>query len=84
MLHHVEGVIWEVDLLDAVDDFLLRLGVDGLLPQLPQLLLQYGETGGERKRQTKRDRVRRCPWYKVLERKGTRYYIKTHKTINKI
>lgn len=54
MLHHVEGVIWEVDLLDAVNDFLLRLGVDGLLPQLPQLLLQEGETGGEGQWQTKR------------------------------
>lgn len=39
MLHHVEGVVGEVNLLDAVDDLLLRLGVDGLLPQLPQLLL---------------------------------------------
>lgn len=56
MLHHVEGVIWEVDLLDAVNDFLLRLGVDGLLPQLPQLLLQHGETGGE-KRETELEDV---------------------------
>lgn len=35
VLHHVEGVVGEVDLLDAVDDLLLRLRVDGLLPQLP-------------------------------------------------
>lgn len=40
MLHHVEGVTGEVDLLDAVDDLLLCLGVDGELSQLPQLLLQ--------------------------------------------
>lgn len=33
--HHVEGVVGKVDLLDAVDDLLLRLRVDGLLPQLP-------------------------------------------------
>lgn len=52
MLHHVEGVIREVDLLDAVDDLLLRLRVDGLLSQLPQLLLQEGETARERERQT--------------------------------
>lgn len=39
MLHHVEGVIGEVDLPNAVDDFLFSLGVNGLLPQLPQLLL---------------------------------------------
>lgn len=35
VLHHVEGVVGKVDLLDAVDDLLLRLRVDGLLPQLP-------------------------------------------------
>lgn len=40
VLYHVEGVVREVHLLDAVDDLLLRLGVDGLLPQLPQLLLK--------------------------------------------
>lgn len=44
VLHHVEGVVREVDLLDAVDDLLLRLGVNGLLPQLPQLLLEEKET----------------------------------------
>lgn len=40
VLHHVEGVVRKVDLLDAVDDLLLRLGVNGLLPQLPQFLLK--------------------------------------------
>lgn len=39
MLHHVEGVVREADVLDAVHDLLLRLGVHGLLPLLPQLLL---------------------------------------------
>lgn len=47
MLDHVEGVAREVDLLDAVDDLLLRLRVDGLLPQLPQLLLVV-VVGGEK------------------------------------
>lgn len=42
VLDHVEGVAREVDLLDAVDDLLLRLRVNGLLPQLPQLLLVVG------------------------------------------
>lgn len=35
VLHHIEGVVGEVDLFYAVDDLLLRLRVDGLLPQLP-------------------------------------------------
>lgn len=39
VLDHVKGVVGEVHLLDAVDDLLLRLRVDGLLPQLPQLFL---------------------------------------------
>lgn len=39
VLDHVKGVVREVHLLDAVDDLLLCLRVDGLLPQLPQLLL---------------------------------------------
>lgn len=47
VLHHVEGVVREVDLLNAVDDLLLRLGVDRLLPQLPQLLLQDDEDRGK-------------------------------------
>ena len=40
VLHHVEGVTGVVHLGDALDHLLLRLGVDGLLPQLTQLLLQ--------------------------------------------
>lgn len=52
VLHHVEGVGGEVDLLDAFDDLLLRLGVDGLLPQLPQLLLEEVEKERE---------IQRCP-----------------------
>lgn len=43
MLNHVEGVVREIDLLYAVDDLLLLLGVDGLLPELPQLLLREGD-----------------------------------------
>lgn len=43
VLHHVEGVVREVHLLYAVDNLLLCLGVNGLLPQLPQLLLKKGE-----------------------------------------
>lgn len=48
VLHHVEGVVREVDLLDALDDLLLRLGVNGLLPQLPQLLLKERDSNKER------------------------------------
>lgn len=51
MLHHVEGVVREVDLLYAVDDLLLCLGVDGLLPQFPQLLLKEAETESDRERE---------------------------------
>lgn len=54
VLHHVEGVVREVDLLDALDDLLLRLGVDGLLPQLPQLLLKEGPRETD-KRQRERE-----------------------------
>lgn len=43
VLDHVKGVIGKVHLLNAVDDLLLRLWVDGLLPQLPQLLLKVRE-----------------------------------------
>lgn len=49
VLDHVEGVVGEVHLLDAVDDLLLRLRVDGLLPQLPQLLL--ASNGKDKKRE---------------------------------
>lgn len=48
MLHHVEGVVRVVDLLDTVNDLLLGLGVNGLLPQLPQLLLKEDEEENER------------------------------------
>lgn len=44
MLHHVKGVVREVDLLNAVDDLLLCQGVTGMLPQLPQLLLKESES----------------------------------------
>lgn len=54
VLYHVEGVVREVDLLNAVDDLLLRLGVDGLLPQLPQLLLKEDKTDRETDRQRQR------------------------------
>lgn len=47
VLHHVEGVGGEVNLLDAVDDLLLRLRVDGLFPQLPQLLLRDTDSDRE-------------------------------------
>ncbi len=56
VLHHVEGVVREVDLLDALDDLLLRLGVDWLLPQLPQLLLKEGRDRPERDRQRRGER----------------------------
>ncbi len=58
VLHHVEGVGREVDLLDAIDDLLLCLRVDGLLPQLPQLLLGKGKTTRERERERDRERDR--------------------------
>lgn len=47
VLDHVKGVIGKVHLLNAVNDLLLRLWVDGLLPQLPQLLLKVRERGEE-------------------------------------
>lgn len=54
VLDHVEGVIGEVHLLDAVDDLLLRLRVDGLLSQLPQLLLASND-------KDKKERYDGCP-----------------------
>lgn len=65
MLHHVEGVVREVDLLYAVDDLLLCLGVDGLLPQLPQLLLKEAGTESDRKR----GRIKICGWSKLYQTK---------------
>lgn len=60
VLDHVEGVAREVDLLDAVDDLLLRLRVDGLLPQLPQLLLVVKKSGVRRgEKEERRVRWRR-------------------------
>lgn len=55
MLHHVEGVVGEVDFLDAVDNLLLRLRVNGLLPHLPQLLLKWW-WDRDRQRQTEIER----------------------------
>lgn len=59
VLYHVEGVIGKVDLLNALDDLLLRLWVNGLLPQLPQLLLKEGETDQETDRQQQRERKKK-------------------------
>lgn len=59
MLDHVEGVIGKVDLLNALDDLLLRLWVNGLLPQLPQLLLQEGDTDPERETDSNKERERK-------------------------
>lgn len=61
VLYHVEGVIGKVDLLNALDDLLLRLWVNGLLSQLPQLLLKEGETDQETDRQQQRERKKKCP-----------------------
>lgn len=58
VLDHVEGVIGKVDLLNALDDLLLRLWVNGLLPQLPQLLLQEGDTDPERETDSNKERER--------------------------
>lgn len=58
VLDHVEGVIGEVDLLNALDDFLLRLRVNGLLPQLSQLLLQEGDSDPERETDSNKERER--------------------------
>lgn len=66
MLHHVEGVVREVDLLYAVDDLLLCLWVDGLLPQLPQLLLKEGETDQRSQRVTEGERIKICASRKQL------------------
>lgn len=78
VLHHVEGVVGEVDLLDAVDDLLLRLGVDGLFPHLPQLLLKEGDTDGERKDgDKKRKRIKKCccsVHVRELKYKGAKFF----------
>lgn len=59
VLHHVEGVVGKVNLLNAVDDLLLRLRVDGLLPQLPQLLLKRGKSEKETDREGEKQKI--CP-----------------------
>lgn len=46
MLDHVKGVAREVDFFYAIDDLLLCLGVNWLLPHLPQLLLVVKKRGG--------------------------------------
>lgn len=55
VLHHVKGVVGEVDFLDAVDELLLRLGINGLLPKLPQFLLRGA---GRKERHVNKDKKR--------------------------
>lgn len=64
VLHHVKGVVGVVHLLDAVDELLLRLGVDGLLPQLPLLLLKEGERTPDRQKDRETKTQRECVRYK--------------------